>query len=349
MARKVAMLTGGGDCPGLNAVIRAVTRKLTADGDYEMVGVEEGWRGLMENNYMPLDISNTADILPRGGTILRTSRTNPYKEEGGPEKVVQNLSDNDIYALVAIGGDDTLGVARKLYDDHGINVVGVPKTIDNDLSATDYCFGFNTAVQIATEAVDRLHTTAASHNRCIVAEIMGRHTGWITIMTGIAASADVVLIPEVEMTIEEVCAILKRNRDGGRNYNIVAVSEGFTITSEKGEEGLALKSEKVDDFGHVQLGGVAERLAKQIEERTGYETRATVLGHIQRGGTPTAYDRILATRYGLGAADLVLQEKFGRMVALQGDDIVDASLSAATDELKVVKPEFWEVARTFFG
>lgn len=347
MAKKVAMLTGGGDCPGLNAVIRAVTRKLS--GDYELVGVEEGWRGLMEDNYMALDVANTADILPRGGTILRTSRTNPYKEDGGPETVVKNLEDNDIYALVAIGGDDTLGVARKLHDDYGINVVGVPKTIDNDLSATDYCFGFDTAVQIATNALDRLHTTAASHNRCIVAEIMGRHTGWITVMTGIAASADVVLIPEVEMTIEEICAILKRKRDSGSNYNIVAVSEGFTITSEKGEEGLALKSEKLDEFGHVQLGGVADRLSEQIEERTGYETRATVLGHIQRGGTPTAHDRILATRYGLGAADLVIQEKFGQMVALHGDDIIDVSLEAATDELKMVKPEFWEMAKTFFA
>ncbi len=347
MARKVAMLTGGGDCPGLNAVIRAVTRKLS--GDYGMVGVEEGWRGLMENNYMQLDVRSTADILPKGGTILRTSRTNPYKEEGGPEKVVQNLKDNDIYALVAVGGDDTLGVARKLFDDYGINVVGVPKTIDNDLSATDYTFGFDTAVQIATEALDRLHTTAASHNRCMVAEIMGRHTGWITVMTGIAASADVVLIPEVEMSIEKICAMLTRGRDKGKNYNIVAVSEGFEMTSDKGEKGLAVKSDKVDAFGHVQLGGIAARLAEQIEQRTGYETRATVLGHIQRGGTPTAHDRILATRYGLGAADLVLQEKFGRMVALQGDDIVDASLEAATDELKKVKPEFWEIARTFFA
>lgn len=347
MARKVAMLTGGGDCPGLNAVIRAVTRKLS--GDYELVGVVEGWRGLMENEYMELDVSSTADILPRGGTILRTSRTNPYKEDGGPDTVVKNLKDNDIYALVAIGGDDTLGVARKLYDDHGINVVGVPKTIDNDLSATDYCFGFDTAVQIATNALDRLHTTAASHSRCIVAEIMGRHTGWITVMTGIAASADVVLIPEVEMTIEEICGILQRKRDSGSNYNIVAVSEGFTITSEKGEEGLALKSDKVDEFGHVQLGGVADTLAEQIEERTGFETRATVLGHIQRGGTPTAHDRILATRYGLGAAALVMQEKFGQMVALHGDDIIDVSLEAATDELKLVKPEFWEMAKTFFA
>ena len=348
MAKKVAILTGGGDCPGLNAVIRAATLKLVKAG-YEMVGVRHGWRGLLENEYMPLDIESTADILTRGGTILRTSRTNPMKQEGGVELIVDNLQKNDIWATIAIGGDDTLGVANKLHGEHSLNMVGVPKTIDNDLSGTDYTFGFDTAVQIATECIDRLNTTAESHDRTIVVEIMGRHTGWITVMAGIAGGADVVMLPEFDISVAEVCDILKRQRAGGKNYNIVAVSEGAKLVTREGEEQMVTQSEEVDAFGNVKLGGVAELLAKEIERRTGFETRATVLGHIQRGGTPTAHDRILATRYGAKAADMVIAGDWGNMAALQGDEIVSVPLSVAVGERKLVRPEYWDLARTFFA
>ncbi|MHB1390186.1 MAG: 6-phosphofructokinase [Thermoleophilia bacterium] len=348
MAKKVAMLTGGGDCPGLNAVIRAATRKLMA-ADCEVIGVRRGWRGLLENEYMPLDKSAISGILHRGGTILSTSRTNPMKEEGGVERLMENLTSNDIWATIAIGGDDTLGVANKLFKDHGINIVGVPKTIDNDLSGTDYTFGFDTAVQIATESIDRLHTTAESHDRVIVVEIMGRHTGWITVMAGIAGGADVIMLPEYDLSVEEACDILRRRQAGGKNFSIVAVSEGARLLTREGEESMVTQSDEVDSFGNVKLGGVANLLAKEIERRTGFETRATVLGHIQRGGTPTAHDRVLATRYGDKAASMILAGDFGQMAALQGDDIVSVPLSVAVDERKLVKPEFWELARSFFA
>ncbi len=348
MAKKVAILTGGGDCPGLNAVIRAATLKLVRAG-YEMVGVRHGWRGLLENEYMPLDIESTADILPKGGTILRTSRTNPIKQEGGVELIVDNLQKNDIWATIAIGGDDTLGVANKLHAEHSLNMVGVPKTIDNDLSGTDYTFGFDTAVQIATDCIDRLNTTAESHDRAIVVEIMGRHTGWITVMAGIAGGADVVMLPEFDISVTEVCDILKRQRAGGKNFNIIAVSEGAKLVTREGEEKMVVQSDEVDAFGNVKLGGVAELLAKEIERRTGFETRATVLGHIQRGGTPTARDRILATRYGARAADMVIAGDWGNMAALQGDEIISVPLSVAVGERKLVRPEYWDLARTFFA
>ncbi|MHB8168502.1 MAG: 6-phosphofructokinase [Thermoleophilia bacterium] len=348
MAKKVAILTGGGDCPGLNAVIRAATLKLVRAG-YEMVGVRHGWRGLLENEYMPLDIESTADILTKGGTILRTSRTNPMKQEGGVELIVDNLQKNDIWATIAIGGDDTLGVANKLHAEHSLNMVGVPKTIDNDLSGTDYTFGFDTAVQIATDCIDRLNTTAESHDRAIVVEIMGRHTGWITVMAGIAGGADVVMLPEFDISVTEVCDILKRQRAGGKNFNIVAVSEGAKLVTREGEEKMVVQSDEVDAFGNVKLGGVAELLAKEIERRTGFETRATVLGHIQRGGTPTARDRILATRFGARAADMVIAGDWGNMAALQGDEIVPVPLSVAVGERKLVRPEYWDLARTFFA
>ncbi|MHB1411983.1 MAG: 6-phosphofructokinase [Thermoleophilia bacterium] len=348
MAKKVAILTGGGDCPGLNAVIRAATLKLVRAG-YEMVGVRHGWRGLLENEYMPLDIESTADILTKGGTILRTSRTNPMKQEGGVELIVDNLQKNDIWATIAIGGDDTLGVANKLHAEHSLNMVGVPKTIDNDLSGTDFTFGFDTAVQIATDCIDRLNTTAESHDRAIVVEIMGRHTGWITVMAGIAGGADVVMLPEFDISVTEVCDILKRQRAGGKNFNIVAVSEGAKLVTREGEEKMVVRSDEVDAFGNVKLGGVAELLAKEIERRTGFETRATVLGHIQRGGTPTARDRILATRYGARAADMVIAGDWGNMAALQGDEIISVPLSVAVGERKLVRPEYWNLARTFFA
>lgn len=349
MAKKIAMLTGGGDCPGLNAVIRAVTRKMISDEDYEVVGVKYGWKGLLENDYMELDEDTVSGILQKGGTILRTSRTNPYKVEGGVERLVDNIRQQEIWATVAIGGDDTLGVARKLHEEYSLNMVGVPKTIDNDLRGTDYTFGFDTAVQIATTSIDRLHTTAESHDRCIVVEIMGRHAGWLTIMSGIAGGADVIMIPEQDMTLEEVCDIIKKRRARGKNFNIVAVSEGVELKTESGEGGMVTLSEEVDAFGNVRLGGVGEALSKEIEERTGFETRATVLGHVQRGGTPTARDRVLATRYGLKAAELVKEEKFGRMAALQGDEIVDVSLSEAVSDYKLVPDSYWEIAKTFFG
>lgn len=348
MAKKVAILTGGGDCPGLNAVIRAATLKLTRAG-YEMVGVRGGWRGLMENDYMPLDINSISGILHRGGTILGTSRTNPMKTEGGVELLVDNLRQKEIWATIAIGGDDTLGVANQLHGKYALNMVGVPKTIDNDLSGTDYTFGFDTAVQIATENIDRLHTTAESHDRVIVVEIMGRHTGWITIMAGIAGGADVILIPEYDISVEETCDIIRRRQSGDKSFSIVAVSEGAKLVTREGEEQMVTQSDEVDAFGNVKLGGVASLLAKEIERRTGFETRATVLGHIQRGGTPTAHDRVLATRYGAKAADMVQNEEFGLMAALQGDAIVAVPLEVAVGERKVVRQEFWNLAQMFFA
>jgi phosphofructokinase-like protein len=347
MAKQVGILTGGGDCPGLNAVIRAVTRR-SLDRGHEVIGVREGWRGMVEAIFEPLDARAISGILPRGGTILGTTRTNPYKLDGGVERVLRNAEGLD--ALVAIGGEDTLGVAASLYEEHDFPVVGVPKTIDNDLSATDYTFGFDTAVFIATEAIDRLHTTAESHNRVMVVEVMGRHTGWIAVMSGIAGGADVILIPEQPITVEQACAELERRHARGKDFSIIVVGEGYELTYESGErQRVAQEAPALDQFGHVRFGGVGEALAREIEERTGFETRVTVLGHVQRGGTPTPRDRVLATRYGLKAADLVHEGRFGRMAALHGDAIVDVALSEATAELKTVPAEWYEVARAFFG
>src|SRR6266566_2202720 len=344
---KVGILTGGGDCPGLNAVIRAAGRRvMTREG--EVVGVLEGWKGLVEGLFSPIGSPEISGLLPRGGTILRTTRTNPFKVDGGVEKVLANFEREGFDALVAIGGEDTLGVAARLYEEHSFPVVGVPKTIDNDLSATDYTFGFDTAVSVATEAIDRLHTTAESHNRVMVVEVMGRHTGWIAVMSGIAGGADVILIPEQPVTVERACAEIRRRHDRGKDFSIVVVSEGYELTFESGESRMVAHEEK-DQFGHIRLGGIGEVLAREIEERTGYETRVTVLGHVQRGGSPTPRDRVLATRYGLKAADLAEERKFGRMAALHGDDIVDVPLAEATAELKTVPVEWWTVAQAFFG
>jgi phosphofructokinase-like protein len=349
VAKRVALLTGGGDCPGLNAVIRAVTRR-SLDRGHEVVGVRAGWRGLVEGLVEPLDYRSISGILPRGGTIVGTTRTNPYKIDGGVQRVLETFRDERLDALVAIGGEDTLGVAARLYAEHDFPVVGVPKTIDNDLSATDYTFGFDTAVTIATEAIDRLHTTAESHNRVMVLEVMGRHTGWIAVMSGIAGGADVILIPEQPITVEDACADLRRRHERGKDFSIVVVSEGYELTYASGEtQQVAQEPSPTDQFGHVRLGGVGDALAREIEERTGYETRVTVLGHVQRGGTPTARDRVLATRYGLKAADLVHQERYGVMAALQGDTIVEVPLRDAVAELKTVPREFYEVATAFFG
>jgi ATP-dependent phosphofructokinase / diphosphate-dependent phosphofructokinase len=345
---RIGILTGGGDCPGLNAVIRAVARR-SLDRGYEVAGIREGWLGLVEGLIQPLDYRAISGILPRGGTIIGTSRTNPYKREGAVERVLETMDSEGFEALVVIGGEDTLGVAARLYAEHGFPVVGVPKTIDNDLSGTDYTFGFDTAVWIATEAIDRLHTTAESHNRVMVVEVMGRHTGWIAVMSGIAGGADAILIPEHPITVEEACTELQRRHERGKDFSIVVVSEGYELTYESGERRAVTQEAETDQFGHVRFGGVGEALARDIEERTGYETRVTVLGHVQRGGSPTPRDRILATRFGLKAADLVEDGRFGRMAALHGDAIVDVSLEDATRELKRVPPDWYDTARAFFG
>jgi phosphofructokinase-like protein len=341
---KVGVLTGGGDCPGLNAVIRAVARRSFTRG-HEVVGVREGWRGLVDGIFEPLGGSEISGLLPRGGTILGTSRTNPYKLDGGVEAVLEHFAAEGFEALVAIGGEDTLGVATRLHAEHELPVVGVPKTIDNDLSGTDYTFGFDTAVFICTEAIDRLHTTAESHNRVMVLEVMGRHTGWIAVVSGIAGGADVILIPEHPVSIEDACKEIRSRHNRGKDFSIVVVSEGYEL------EGGGDETHDVDQFGHVRLSerGVGAQVAHQIEQRTGFETRVTVLGHVQRGGSPTPRDRVLATRYGLKAADLVHEGRFGRMAALRGDSIVDVSLEEATAELKTVPEDWYEVARAFFG
>jgi phosphofructokinase-like protein len=344
---RVGILTGGGDCPGLNAVIRAVGRKSFAVGS-EVVGVLDGWQGLVDGRVTSLGRREVSGILPRGGTILGTTRTNPYRVDGGVDSVLRNFAEQRLDALVVVGGEDTLGVAESLWKQHELPVVGVPKTIDNDLSATDYTFGFDTAVAVCTEAIDRLHTTAESHNRVMVVEVMGRYTGWIAVMSGIAGGADVILIPEHPLTIEETCSELE-SRHRRKDFSIVVVSEGYTLRFASGETRAVAQEWTADEFGHVRLGGIGAELAREIEERTGFETRYTVLGHVQRGGSPTARDRVLATRFGLRAAELVHEGRFGRMAALEGDEIVDVPLADAVAERKTVPPEWYDVARAFFG
>ncbi|KDN19975.1 6-phosphofructokinase [Amycolatopsis rifamycinica] len=340
---RVGVLTGGGDCPGLNAVIRAVVRKGIEVHGWDFVGFRNGWNGPLTGDSRPLGLNDVEDILTRGGTILRSSRTNPYKVEGGVDKIKQVLADQGVDALIAIGGEDTLGVAKRLTDD-GVGVVGVPKTIDNDLGATDYTFGFDTAVSIATEAIDRLHTTAESHHRALVVEVMGRHAGWIALHSGLAGGASVILVPEKHFNVDQVVSWVERRFE--KEYApIIVVAEG--ALPEGGEEKL-LTGEK-DAFGHVRLGGIGTWLADEIAHRTGKESRAVVLGHVQRGGTPTAYDRVLATRFGLNAVDAVADGDFGVMVALKGTDIVRVKLSEATAELKTVPVERYQEAEVFFG
>ncbi|WP_055481860.1 6-phosphofructokinase [Sphaerimonospora mesophila] len=340
---RIGVLTGGGDCPGLNAVIRAVVRKGIGVYGHEFVGFRDGWRGPLEGDTMPLDIQAVRGILPRGGTILGSSRTNPIKIDGGVDRIKENLAEGGIDALIAIGGEDTLGVAKQLFD-RGVKVVGVPKTIDNDLNATDYTFGFDTAVNIAMEAIDRLHTTAESHHRALICEVMGRHAGWIALYAGMAAGANVILIPEKPFDIEKVCAYVE-SRFKTRYAPILVVAEGAHPL----EGQMELQSGELDAFGHVRLGGIGEMLAKEIEKRTGKEARTTVLGHIQRGGTPSASDRVLATRFGLGAIDAVNEGDFGKMVALRGTDIIRVGLDEATAELKTVPVSRYEEAEVFFG
>lgn len=341
---RVGVLTGGGDCPGLNAVIRAVVRVGRARYGHEHVGLRNGWRGLLDASTMPLDLDAVSGILPRGGTILGTSRTNPFKDADGGARCAERFRELGLDALVAIGGEDTLGVAAKLTAQFDVPCVGVPKTIDNDLDGTDYTFGFFTAVQIATDAIDRLHTTAESHDRVIVVEVMGRHVGWIATYAGLAGGADAILIPEAPKSLDEVCAAIASRHARGKNFSIVVVSEGFELEGDTSEAEL-------DEFGHKQLAraGIGELVADGIRERTGFDTRVAVLGHIQRGGTPNAYDRILATRFGTHAAELVGSGRFGRMVALRGDDIVDIPIAEGVAKLKVVPAERFAVAEPFFG
>ena len=340
---RVGVLTGGGDCPGLNAVIRAVVRKGQREYRDDFVGFADGWKGVIEGETLPLDVERCRGILPRGGTILGSSRTNPFKVEGGVERATATLESLAVDALVAIGGEDTLGVAAKLYAE-GVPVVGVPKTIDNDLSATELTFGFHTAVQICTDAIDRLHTTAESHDRVMVCEVMGRHAGWIAFYAGIAGGAAEILIPEIPFDVAEIAERITRRHEQGRFATIVVVAEGAAPK----EGTLALQSGDVDQFGHVRLGGVGNAVAAEIEKRTGFETRVTILGHIQRGGTPTAFDRVLATRFGIAAIDAVHDGAFGTMVGLQHDQIVCVPLDEAVRELKTVDPEvFRRVAQPF--
>ncbi|MBI3399453.1 MAG: 6-phosphofructokinase [Deltaproteobacteria bacterium] len=341
---KIGILTGGGDCPGLNAVIRAVVKK-AAYYNYEVIGIKDGWKGLIEVNTVPLDTQVVSGILPRGGTVLGTSRTNPFKSPDTSEKVVNNIKKLGLDVLIAVGGDDTLGVAAKLFE-QGIKTIGVPKTIDNDLFGTDFTFGFDTAISIVTEALDRLHTTTEAHHRAMVVEVMGRHAGWIATYGGLAGGADLILIPEKPFEIEEVCDIVKKRAQTGRGFSIIVVAEGAVP---KGIEGYITKDVKRDAFGHVMLGGIGEFLAKEIEKKTGVESRHVILGHLQRGGSPTAYDRILACRYGVRAVELINEGKFGRMVALQGNKIVDIPLEVGVKQTKTVDMEVYKIAEVFFG
>jgi phosphofructokinase-like protein len=340
---RIGVLTGGGDCPGLNAVIRAVVRKGVESYGHEFVGFRDGWRGPLENDAAPLTVADVRGILPRGGTIIGSSRTNPFKVEGGVERIKATLRGDGIDALVAIGGEDTLGVAYKLHGE-GVHVVGVPKTIDNDLNATDYTFGFDTAVNIAMEAIDRLHTTAESHHRVLIVEVMGRHAGWIALHAGLAGGANVILIPERPFDIEQVCAYIE-HRYQTHYAPIVVVAEGALPV----EGTMAVRDGELDAFGHVRLQGIGQRLEEEITARTGKEARATVLGHIQRGGTPTAYDRVLATRFGLHAIDAVHRGDWGTMTALHGTRIEQVPLAEATKELKLVTPDLYAEAEAFFG
>jgi len=341
---KVGVLSGGGDAPGINAVIRAVVRKGILNYGNEMIGIQDGWRGLIQSKFIPLTLDTISGLLPRGGSILGTSRTNPFKDEGGPQKVLDVIKKNGINAVVVIGGDDTLGVASKM-NELGLKCVGVPKTIDNDLGLTDYTFGFQTAVQIACEAIDRLHTTAEAHHRVMILEVMGRYTGWIALEAGIAGGADVVLIPEKPFDIREVCHFIEKRMKRGKMFSLVVVAEG---SKPKGAEKIVYGS-GLDEFGHPRLGGVGYYLGKEIERCTGIETRIVVLGHLQRGGSPIAFDRVLATRYGIAAIDLVNQGQFGKMVAIKGNKIVSVLLKDVIGKRKTVELDLYEIAKVFSG
>src|SRR4051812_34495329 len=342
---RFGVLTGGGDCPGLNAVIRAIVRKGINVHAHELLGFRGGWKGVLENDTMALDLQSTRGILPRGGTILRTSRTNVFKREGGVEQVKKTFADLGLDGLIAIGGEGTPGAASRLHVEHGLPILGVPKTIDNDLGATDVTFGFDTALHVASAAIDRLHTTAESHNRILICEVMGRHAGWIALHAGIAGGADVILIPEQPFDIERVCEMLNRRHERGSLFSIVVVAEGAIPA----EGTMATVEGTTDEFGHARLGGIGHRLEPEIQRRTGFETRTTVLGHIQRGGTPTAYDRVLATRFGLAAVTAAHEGQWGKTPALQGTAINLVPLDDAVRELKTVPPEYYAQFEAVLG
>ncbi len=350
MAKRVGILTGGGDCPGLNAVIRAAAKRCLETPDVECLGILRGWRGLLDELSIPLDLDSVSNILPRGGTILRTSRTNPFATPGGAERVMDNMKRLGLDALIAVGGFDELSVAHLLFSEHGLNVVGIPKTIDNDVEGTEYTFGFDSTVSIAMEALDRIHTTAESHDRVMVVEVMGRLAGWIALYAGLASGADFILIPEKPFTVQKVCDTILRRHDRGKDFSIVVVAEGARVAETPDEEGIYVTQDSaIDEFGRVRLGGVGTVLAREIEKRTGYDTRVTMLGHTQRGGTSTAFDRVLGTRFGVAAANLALKGDFGKMVALQANRIVSISLEEATRKRRTVPDELYEVAKIFFG
>jgi phosphofructokinase-like protein len=345
---RIGVLTGGGDCPGLNAVIRAVVRKSITDYGWQVFGIKNGWAGYVNPDALELDLGKVSGILPKGGTILGTSRTNPFQKEGIPETIVKNAGKLGIDATVAIGGEDTLGVAYRLYQ-LGMATVGVPKTIDNDLGGTDFTFGFDTAINIATEAIDRLHTTAESHHRVIVVEVMGRHTGWIAVFAGIAGGADVILIPEKPFEIDRVCELIRKRHERGKSFSIVVVAEGATFRGEDtGRGSLITQDTETDEFGHVRLGGIGNILAREISKRTHFETRVSALGYVQRGGTPTAADRVLATRYGVKACEVVAAGEFGKMVALKGTRIEAIPMEDAL-KMKKLDMELYDIASLFFG
>src|SRR3954452_8673302 len=342
---RFGVLTGGGDCPGLNAVIRAIVRKGVDQHGHAILGFRDGWRGPIEDDHHELTVESIRGILPRGGTILGSSRTNPFKRDDGPQRVADTLSALHLDGLIAIGGEDTLGAANRLHGEHGLPILGVPKTIDNDIGATDMTFGFDTAQQVATEAIDRLHTTAESHHRNLVVEVMGRHAGWIALYSGLAGGADVILIPERPFDIEEVCRLIRRRHERGRYFAIVVVAEG----AQPAAGTMEVVSGGKDEFGHERLGGIGQRLEREIESRTGFETRATVLGHIQRGGTPTAFDRVLATRFGVAAVDAATDGRWGMMPSLRGTRIELVTLEEAVAELRTVPAEDYALAETFSG
>jgi len=350
MAKRLGILTGGGDCPGLNAVIRAVVRTAINQHEMECVGILRGWRGLIDSLTVPLTMDSISGLLPRGGTILRTSRTNPFSAPGAPQRVIDNVKKFDLDAIVVLGGNDTLGVASRFFAEHNLNVIGIPKTIDNDVCETEYSFGFDSTVNIAMEAIDRIHTTAESHDRVMIVEVMGRLTGWIAIYVGLASGADIILIPEKPFTIQDVCDTILHRHDRGKDFSIVVVAEGACHMENGGKSAqLVTQSDTIDEFGRVRLGGIGNVIGNEIEKLTGFQTRVTVLGHIQRGGTPTAFDRVLGTRFGVESMNLVAKGEFGQMVGLQGNHIVAVPLMDATAQLKTVPEEFYRVAKVFFG
>jgi len=350
MAKRLGILTGGGDCPGLNAVIRAVVRSAISRHGFECVGILHGWRGLLDGLSTPVDAESVSGLLPRGGTILRTSRTNPFSTEDGPDRIVRNVEELDLAGVILAGGYDALGVAHRLHAERGLNVVAIPATIDNDVHGTEFSFGFDSTVNTAMEAIDRIHTTAESHDRVMIVEVMGRLSGWIAMCAGLASGADAILIPERPFTAQNVCDAIVSRHDCGKDFSIIVIAEGAMISDGPGQKPMYITQDStVDEFGHVRLGGVGTVLAREIEDRTGYQTRVTILGHLQRGGSPSAFDRILATRFGLAAVDLVADGDFGKMVALRENCVAPVPLAEAAKDRKTVPDEFYRVAEPFFG